>query len=50
MYVIGTLGYVMSEIEDGKPISEVVRSAKSLGYTEPGTYDFSFAVNHILIM
>ncbi|KAL6196046.1 hypothetical protein ACLB2K_031662 [Fragaria x ananassa] len=32
----GTLGYVMSEVEDGKPISEVVRSAKNLGYTEPG--------------
>lgn len=49
MYVIGTLGYVMSEVEDGKPISEVVRSAKSLGYTEPGMYDVSFVVNHILI-
>lgn len=35
----GTLGYVMSEVEDGKPISEVVRSAKSLGYTEPDPRD-----------
>ncbi|KAM5584854.1 bifunctional aspartokinase/homoserine dehydrogenase [Rosa sericea] len=35
----GTLGYVMSEVEDGKPISEVVRSAKNLGYTEPDPRD-----------
>jgi hypothetical protein len=26
----------MSELEDGKAFSEVVRAAKSLGYTEPG--------------
>lgn len=26
----------MSEVEDGKPLSQVVRTAKSLGYTEPG--------------
>uniref|UniRef100_A0A2N9FMU5 homoserine dehydrogenase n=1 Tax=Fagus sylvatica TaxID=28930 RepID=A0A2N9FMU5_FAGSY len=32
----GTLGYVMSEVEDGKPLSQVVKAAKSLGYTEPG--------------
>ncbi|GMP61336.1 hypothetical protein CsSME_00023838 [Camellia sinensis var. sinensis] len=32
----GTMGYVMSEVEDGKPFSQVVKSAKSLGYTEPG--------------
>ncbi|MCD9644061.1 hypothetical protein HAX54_032033 [Datura stramonium] len=32
----GTLGYVMSEVEDGKPFSQVVNAAKSLGYTEPG--------------
>ncbi|CAL5343491.1 unnamed protein product [Camellia sinensis] len=32
----GTLGYVMSEVEDGKPFSQVVKSAKSLGYVEPG--------------
>ncbi|XP_061343555.1 homoserine dehydrogenase isoform X2 [Gastrolobium bilobum] len=35
----GTLGYVMSEVEDGKPLSQVVRSAKSLGYTEPDPRD-----------
>jgi homoserine dehydrogenase len=34
--LLGTLGYVMSEVEDGKPLSQVVRAAKSLGYTEPG--------------
>ncbi|XP_021279314.1 uncharacterized protein LOC110412967 isoform X1 [Herrania umbratica] len=35
----GTLGYVMSEVEDGKPLSQVVKSAKSLGYTEPDPRD-----------
>lgn len=35
----GTLGYVMSEIEDGKPFSEVVKDAKSFGYTEPDPRD-----------
>ncbi|WCJ41527.1 Bifunctional aspartokinase/homoserine dehydrogenase [Euphorbia peplus] len=35
----GTLGYVMSEVEDGKPLSEVVKTAKSLGYTEPDPRD-----------
>lgn len=35
-YLTGTLGYVMSEVEDGKPFSQVVNAAKSLGYTEPG--------------
>ncbi|KAG4917943.1 hypothetical protein JHK85_056224 [Glycine max] len=35
----GTLGYVMSEVEDGKPLSQVVRDAKSLGYTEPDPRD-----------
>ncbi|GAB2249769.1 hypothetical protein Droror1_Dr00013128 [Drosera rotundifolia] len=30
------LGYVLSEMEDGKPFSEVVRTAKDLGFTEPG--------------
>ncbi|CAL1404589.1 unnamed protein product [Linum trigynum] len=35
----GTLGYVMSGIEDGKPLSEVVKAAKSLGYTEPDPRD-----------
>ncbi|XP_065868797.1 uncharacterized protein [Euphorbia lathyris] len=35
----GTLGYVMSEVEDGKPLSEVVKTAKSLGFTEPDPRD-----------
>lgn len=43
--LIGTLGYVMSELEDGKAFSEIVRVAKSLGYTEPGLdYDFIMSV------
>ncbi|XP_010535764.1 PREDICTED: homoserine dehydrogenase [Tarenaya hassleriana] len=37
--VSGTLGYVMSEVEDGKPLSQVVKAAKSLGYTEPDPRD-----------
>lgn len=35
----GTLGYVMSEVEDGKPFSQVVKAAKRLGYTEPDPRD-----------
>lgn len=35
----GTLGYVMSELEDGRPLSLVVRAAKTLGYTEPDPRD-----------
>lgn len=35
----GTLGYVMSEVEDGKPFSEVVKVAKNLGFTEPDPRD-----------
>ncbi|GMN46995.1 hypothetical protein TIFTF001_016173 [Ficus carica] len=35
----GTLGYVMSQVEDGKPFSQVVKSAKTLGYTEPDPRD-----------
>ncbi|KAG2580716.1 hypothetical protein PVAP13_6NG361200 [Panicum virgatum] len=35
----GTLGYVMSELEEGKRFSEVVKTAKSLGYTEPDPRD-----------
>ncbi|KAL0437122.1 UNVERIFIED_CONTAM: Bifunctional aspartokinase/homoserine dehydrogenase 1 [Sesamum radiatum] len=31
----GTLGYVMSEVEGGRPFSVVVNTAKRLGYTEP---------------
>lgn len=36
MFVLGTLGYIMSEVEEGKPLSQVVKAAKNLGYTEPG--------------
>ncbi|KZV42793.1 homoserine dehydrogenase family protein [Dorcoceras hygrometricum] len=35
----GTLGYVMSEVEGGKPFSDVVKLAKDLGYTEPDPRD-----------
>lgn len=28
----------MTEVEDGKPFSQVVKSAKSMGYTEPGLF------------
>ncbi|KAK7829819.1 homoserine dehydrogenase [Quercus suber] len=35
----GTLGYVMSEVGDGKPLSQVVKAAKNLGYTEPDPRD-----------
>ncbi|XP_020596256.1 uncharacterized protein LOC110036203 isoform X1 [Phalaenopsis equestris] len=35
----GTLGYVMSELEDGKLFSFVVKEAKCLGYTEPDPRD-----------
>lgn len=35
----GTLGYVMSELEDGKSFSKVVLAAKHLGYTEPDPRD-----------
>eukprot|EP00252_Welwitschia_mirabilis_P008927 TRINITY_DN21193_c0_g1_i2.p1 TRINITY_DN21193_c0_g1~~TRINITY_DN21193_c0_g1_i2.p1 ORF type:complete len:380 (+),score=69.89 TRINITY_DN21193_c0_g1_i2:305-1444(+) len=35
----GTLGYVMSELEEGQPFSKVVRLAKELGYTEPDPRD-----------
>ncbi|KAL0418406.1 UNVERIFIED_CONTAM: Bifunctional aspartokinase/homoserine dehydrogenase 1 [Sesamum radiatum] len=35
----GTLGYVMSEVEGGRPFSEVVNTAKRLGYTEPDPRD-----------
>ncbi|RRT78404.1 hypothetical protein B296_00027160 [Ensete ventricosum] len=36
---IGTLGYVMGEVDDGKSFSKVVLAAKSLGYTEPDPRD-----------
>ncbi|KAL3621588.1 hypothetical protein CASFOL_036500 [Castilleja foliolosa] len=35
----GTLGYVMSQVEGGRPFSQVVNNAKSLGYTEPDPRD-----------
>ena len=35
----GTLGYVMSALQQGEKYSEVVRRAKSLGYTEPDPRD-----------
>lgn len=35
----GTLGYVMSELEDGKLFSSIVQEAKRLGYTEPDPRD-----------
>lgn len=31
----GTLGYLFSELERGKPFSQIVRAALKLGYTEP---------------
>ncbi len=33
--VSGTLGYVLSALEDGRPFSEAVREAVRLGYAEP---------------
>ncbi|XVF73802.1 hypothetical protein PTKIN_Ptkin13bG0010900 [Pterospermum kingtungense] len=41
---VGTWGYVMSEVEYGKPLSQVVKSAKSLGYNKPGLYKTKIAV------
>jgi homoserine dehydrogenase len=35
----GTLGYLCSELEDGKAFSEAVRTARALGYTEPDPRD-----------
>eukprot|EP00908_Phaeocystis_cordata_P010163 Transcript_21003.p1 GENE.Transcript_21003~~Transcript_21003.p1 ORF type:complete len:407 (-),score=156.82 Transcript_21003:893-2113(-) len=35
----GTLGYVMSGLQEGRPFSEVVGTAKGLGYTEPDPRD-----------
>ncbi len=35
----GTLGYLFSELEQGKPFSAVVRAAHTLGYTEPDPRD-----------
>jgi homoserine dehydrogenase len=35
----GTLGYVMTGLQAGRPFSEVVREAHKLGYTEPDPRD-----------
>ena len=35
----GTLGYLMSALEDGTPFSDAVRKAWKLGYTEPDPRD-----------
>lgn len=35
----GTLGYIMTALEDGQPFSEAVRAAWKLGYTEPDPRD-----------
>jgi aspartokinase/homoserine dehydrogenase 1 len=35
----GTLGFVMSGLQEGRPFSEVVREAHKLGYTEPDPRD-----------
>jgi homoserine dehydrogenase len=35
----GTLGYVMSGLQTGRPFSEIVREAHGLGYTEPDPRD-----------
>ena len=35
----GTLGYVMSGLQEGRPFSEVVGTAKELGFTEPDPRD-----------
>lgn len=35
----GTLGYVTSELDNGRPLSAVVRKAHALGFTEPDPRD-----------
>ncbi len=35
----GTLGYICSRLDDGLAFSEIVREAKTLGYTEPDPRD-----------
>jgi len=35
----GTLGYLMTAVEDGVPFSDAVRKAHALGYTEPDPRD-----------
>lgn len=35
----GTLGYLCTELEDGRPLSEIVPEARALGFTEPDPRD-----------
>ncbi len=35
----GTLGYVMTGLQEGRAFSEIVREAHELGYTEPDPRD-----------
>lgn len=35
----GTLGYLTNEVMDGVPLSQAVRTARDLGYTEPNPQD-----------
>ena len=35
----GTLGYIASELDKGRKISEIVKEAVELGYTEPNPWD-----------
>jgi aspartokinase/homoserine dehydrogenase 1 len=35
----GTIGYLMTQLEDGVPYSEAVRQAHAMGYTEPDPRD-----------
>ncbi len=35
----GTLGYIFSELEKGRPFSEIVKEANEAGYTEPNPWD-----------
>ncbi len=35
----GTLGYICTELEKGRPLSEIIREAKNEGYTEPHPRD-----------
>jgi len=35
----GTLGYITSELEKGRPFSKILREARNMGYTEPDPRD-----------
>ena len=35
----GTIGYIMTQVEDGVPFSQAVEKARELGYTEPDPRD-----------